>query len=269
MFFAAGCGSSSRSPKPEHVQNRALAVATDPATIEGVELAALPAFPKQADVLAAAPPDDASADAAYLEKVFNLVQTAWETQFKAVGLAYQPARLVFFSSASKIASTCRVQAEAGPFYCGAGLTVYLDERFLDLLSSRSKADGFAGPYVVSQLVGRHVQRVTRIQLRADKADRFDPGGQQARIQDLELQADCLSGVWAHSAYNPAELTGKDIEETLEAVAATGRDFQTKVGEVRMDTGLWSQPWQLRARWFDTGFRSGEPAACRTFSATQQ
>jgi uncharacterized protein len=263
MLLASGCGSSSRSAKPAHIQDRAQTVATDPATIEGVGLGLLPAFPKPDGT----PPVGTVTDAGYLESVFNRAQTTWEGQFKAAGLAYQPARLVFYSEPSEVGSFCRTQAQAGPFYCGAGLTVYLDRRFLDLLSSRVDGNAFAGAYLVSQLLGRHVQRVTGIELRVGTADRLDPGGQPARIQNLALQANCLSGVWAHSVYTRAQLTGQDVDAALAAITATGHEFLTKVGDVGVETDLWTQTRALRAQWFDTGFTSGEPSACRTFSAT--
>ncbi len=265
-FLAAGCGSNSRSPKPAQGQARARTVATDPATIEGGELAAMPGLGKAAGAGPAAPRVGATTDAAYLKMIFNQTQTAWQEQFKGAGLVYHPAQLMIFSEAAQVTAPCRVQAKAGPFYCGTGQIVYLDRRFLQSLAPRVEGNAFAGAYLVSQLVGRHVQRLAGIDARVRTADRKDPSGQRARIQDLELQADCLSGVWAHAAYTRAHLTILDIDQTLKAVSDTGDEFQTKVGEVPLDTGLWSQAWQVRSKWLDTGFESGKPGGCHTFSA---
>lgn len=173
---------------------------------------------------------------------------------------------MIFSAAGQVTAACRVQAKAGPFYCGTGQTVYLDRRFLQSLAPRVDGNAFAGAYLVTQLIGRHVQRLAGIDARVRTADHRDPSGQRGRIQDLELQADCLSGAWAHSVYARAQLTIIDIDQALRAVSETGDEFQAKFGDAPLDTGLWSQAWQLRSKWLDTGFESGKPGACRPFSA---
>ena len=90
----------------------------------------------------------------------------------------------------------------GPFYCPLDHTVYLDPGFFRELAVEFKAPGdFAQAYVLAHELGHHVQTLTGITRQVDEARAADPDLSNALSVALELQADCLAGVWGHSTYD--------------------------------------------------------------------
>ena len=85
---------------------------------------------------------------------------------------------------------------------------------------------------------------------------------------VELQADCLAGVWAHSAYTRDELTVSDLEVKLRTAALIGDDFAARAAGKPIDPGLFTHGSSAqRPRWLRTGFEAGDPNACDTFSTS--
>jgi predicted metalloprotease len=98
------------------------------------------------------------------------------------------------------------------------------------------------------------------------ANQQDPAGENGRSVRLELQADCLAGVWAHSVYSRGELTQEDLDQALRKAAVIGDDFQSRMAGQVVDSSLWTHgSSQQRQTWLTTGFQSGDPASCDTFS----
>ena len=154
------------------------------------------------------------------------------------------------------------EAATGPFYCPADEKVYLDLGFFDELSKRFGAPGdFAQAYVIGHELGHHVQHL----LGLDAGTRGAAIGENSASVALELQADCLAGVWAHSTYERGLLEGGDLEEGLNAAAAVGDDRIQEKTVGRIDPETWTHGTsEQRAGWFLRGFEGGEPAACDTF-----
>lgn len=98
------------------------------------------------------------------------------------------------------------------------------------------------------------------------ANRVDPSGKNARSVQVELQADCLVGVWGHSAYPRSELTIPDLNDALKAAEVIGDDYlQRAAGDV-VDSALWTHgSSQQRRHWVKTGYQTGRPSACDTFA----
>lgn len=182
---------------------------------------------------------------------------------------YAPPVLVLFSGHTQ--SGCGgASAATGPFYCPADRSVYLDTEFFALLKERLGAGGdFAQAYVIAHEVGHHVQNELGILPKVNRlrADASQTGANELSVR-LELQADCLSGVWAREAdqrFSSVE-TG-DIEEALNAASKIGDDVLQKrsQGYVTPDSFTHGTAEQ-RMRWFTAGFKDGDIAACDTFSA---
>ncbi len=196
--------------------------------------------------------------------MFTDAQRLWSEEFRAAGLTYAPAGLVMF--VSSVHSGCGTHGDVGPFYCGADRTIYLDLGFFDLLARHAGLGGFAQAYVIGHEFGHHVQHLLGIDRRVAAANQANPAGQNALSVRVELQADCLAGVWAHSAYTRSELTTTDVEEKLRTAALIGDDFQARAAGRPVDPGLFTHGSSAQRRqWLRTGFESGDPDACDTFS----
>lgn len=199
-------------------------------------------------------------------------EEVWEDVFASeLGVRYDPPVLVLFKGVT--ASPCGGASGAtGPFYCPLDRKAYLDTDFFTTLERRMGAGGdFAAAYVVAHEIAHHVQNELGIleQANAVRA-RVGQAESNAISVRIELQADCLSGVWARRAEARfGSLEEGDIAEALNAAARIGDDtLQRQAGQpVRPHTFTHGTSEQ-RQRWFANGYRSGSIAACDTFGATR-
>lgn len=219
----------------------------------------------------AGPPSGARATAeAKLEQVaiasFNDAQRTWSERLARSQAGYQAAKLVLFWDQTR--SGCGdAGAEMGPFYCPADQKVYLDLGFYRELASRFGAPGeFAQAYVIAHELGHHVQHELGIEGKVRAAQRSRPQDKNALSVRLELQADCLAGVWGHSAAQRGLLDPGDLESGLGAAAAIGDDrLQQQAGRRVSPETFTHGSSAERVRWFRRGFEGGDPKACDTFA----
>lgn len=184
--------------------------------------------------------------------VFDDVQTNWQEDFGARGERYAPARIVVYRQA--VSSECGTTSSAvGPFYCPLDRKVYIDMSFYEELRRRFGAPGdFAQAYVIGHEVGHHVQNL---------AGTLESGTSRESVQ-VELQADCLAGVWARDAERRGLLEIGDLEEALGAAAAIGDDrIQAQTtGQIREESFTHGSSEQ-RVAAFRRGYQGGEMRAC--------
>jgi predicted metalloprotease len=207
--------------------------------------------------------------ARFASMVLADTEDTWGPIFTSGGKAYEEPALVLFTDATR--SACGVgQAEMGPFYCPADRKVYLDLSFFGELEHRFGAPGdFAQAYVIAHEVGHHVQNLLGVSGKVQEARQrmSERDGNQLSVR-LELQADCLAGVWAHHADRSRKvLESGDIDEALGAATAIGDDRLQKrsQGRVVPDSFTHGSSAQ-RVRWFRTGLEKGSVSDCDTFSA---
>lgn len=203
----------------------------------------------------------------FVSFVLDDAQSNWERTFAAQGRSYPHARLVLFRDA--IASACGfAQTAVGPFYCPRDQKVYLDLGFFDELSRRFGAPGeFAQAYVIAHEIGHHVQHVLGIEDRMREMQRVAPERANALSVRLELQADCLAGVWGHSTAQRSILERGDVEEGMAAAAAVGDDrLQRSAGRAVSPERFTHGSSAQRASWFRRGLASGAIDACDTFAS---
>ena len=158
-------------------------------------------------------------------------------------------------------------AQTGPFYCPADRKIYVDLSFFRELANRFQAPGdFAQAYVLAHEYGHHIQTLTGITEQVDSASRENPDQRNALSVRVELQADCLAGVWAHSTFERGLLEEGDLEEGLTAAASVGDDRiqEQTTGRISPETFTHGTAEQ-RAGWFKRGFEDGDATACDTFS----
>ena len=205
----------------------------------------------------------------FVEAVLGSTETLWTDMFVGSGVAYEPASLVLFTGATS--SACGgANSRVGPHYCPPDQTIYIDLDFFGELQAKFGARGgdFAEAYVIAHEVAHHVQNVLGISDDVRQLQQQHPDDANDLSVRIELQADCLAGVWANSIYQrEGVLQPGDIEEGLDAAASVGDDRIQEAIQGRVNPESWTHgSSQQRVDWFNTGYGSGDPNLCDTFSS---
>jgi predicted metalloprotease len=213
----------------------------------------------------------------FVSAVLGSTETQWGKIFRAGGRTYEPPTLVMFSGATR--SGCGfAQSAMGPFYCPIDNKVYLDTSFFRDLERRfqacdagSKACQFSQAYVITHEVGHHVQNLLgilpQVQQMQQSMDKAEANQLQVRV---ELQADCLAGVWANRSEQEWKfIEPGDVEAAMQTASAIGDDRlqRQSQGYVVPDAFTHGSSAQ-RTRWFMNGLKSGQVESCDTFNAAR-
>jgi len=206
----------------------------------------------------------------FVSFVLDDAQKTWDQILpQQAGRPYRHAKLVLFRNYTQ--SGCGgAESATGPFYCPADEKVYIDLGFYDELSQRFGAPGqFAQAYVLAHEIGHHVQKITGIESRVRQMQHANSRTDNALSVKMELQADCLAGVWAHSTQQRNLLEQGDVQSALGAASAVGDDRLQKMstGHVAPDSFTHGSSAQ-RMQWFQNGFDNGSVAGCNTFGSGQ-
>jgi uncharacterized protein len=203
--------------------------------------------------------------------VMTDVNTTWSQLLPG---RYQPTTLVLFRDQVNAEGCGLAESASGPFYCPGARKVFIDLGFYQELDDRFGAPGdFAQAYVLAHEVGHHVQTLLGIEERVRAAQQQRPSAANTLSVSMELQADCLAGVWGHEASrqgryateHKVELDPGDIDEGLRAAAAIGDDRLQRMtsGHVVPEKFTHGTSAQ-RTEWFRRGFDTGKLDACDTF-----
>ena len=213
-------------------------------------------------------PADENRMAEFVSVVLADTEDTWHELFRRSGKSYKEPKLVLFSDA--VDSACGfAQSAMGPFYCPQDNKVYIDLQFYRDLENRFHAPGeFAQAYVIAHEIGHHVQNLLGI---SDRVHSLQQGTDKAQANELsvrlELQADCLAGIWAYHANRSRKIVeAGDIEAALRAASSIGDDRIQKQsqGYVVPDSFTHGSSDQ-RVRWFKRGNETGTFAQCNTFT----
>ncbi len=199
--------------------------------------------------------------------VLATTEDTWSTIFQQMGKRYQEPKLVLYRGATRTACGTG-QSVMGPFYCPADSTVYIDLSFYEEMKNRFGAGGdFAQGYVIAHEVGHHVQHLLGITNKLRSLQQGKSQVEQNKLSvKLELQADCLAGVWGHYMNNEKILDPNDLEEALNAAMAIGDDRLQKQAQGRVVPDSFTHGTsKQRYTWFKTGFDSGKISQCNTFN----
>jgi predicted metalloprotease len=204
----------------------------------------------------------------FVSQVLADTEDVWTRVFTGFGKRYSEPQMVLFAGATRTACGTGV-AQMGPFYCPLDRKIYIDLSFYDMLKRKFDAPGdFAQAYVIAHEVGHHVQKLLgiadKVQELKEQSDESDANALQVR---MELQADCLAGVWANlNDQVKNRLQPGDVEEGLNAASQIGDDMiqRRTQGQVVPDAFTHGSSAQ-RVRWFKRGLESGEIAQCDTFN----
>ena len=214
----------------------------------------------------ARPPEE-NTMADFISVVLADTEDTWRDLFRRGGNTYREPKLVLFTDAAE--SACGfAESAVGPFYCPRDQKVYIDLGFYRELKDRFHAEGdFAQAYVIAHEIGHHVQNLLGIseKVRNDRARVSQVEGNRLSVR-LELQADCLAGIWAFHANKARNiLEAGDVEEALGAASAIGDDrLQKRARGFVVPDAFTHGTAEQRAHWFRAGIESGDINQCNTF-----
>ena len=212
----------------------------------------------------------------FVAAVLGNTEDVWGEIFRVNGRTYRATPLRLYRGGEQ--GGCGfAQATMGPFYCPRDKRIYLDTSFFRELQvrfngCRGKACEFAEAYVIAHEVGHHVQDLLGTLPKAERLQRMAGSRAKANAVQVrvELQADCLAGVWAHhSNQRWNSLEPGDVEAALQTASAIGDDRLQRQsrGYVVPDSFTHGTSVQ-RQRWFTRGLKEGKLSACDTFTAVQ-
>ncbi len=205
-------------------------------------------------------------DVQLISFVLDDAQKTWTGIFDQDGKPYRHAKLVIYRNATY--SGCgTAQAATGPFYCPQDEKIYIDLSFWDELKrfGGSTAE-FAQAYVIAHELGHHIQKLLGIEGRETRLVQQDPSQRNHLSVDLELQADCFAGVWAHSTEQRGIVHPEDIAGALSAAAAVGDDHLQKMAGRAVSPESWTHGSSAqREEWFRAGLTGGTVDSCTTFN----
>lgn len=179
----------------------------------------------------------------FVARVSRDVQQTWRQLFRQAGVAYRPARLVVFDRGLNTDCGLLAPAASDAFYCQFGAQLFLDS-------------GLSDTYLVAHGYAHHVQELLGITDHVARAEEASPRQARDLWRAHELQADCLAGVWAHSALRKVDAAAAIQLATIPLGPDHSVNRESWAGASR----------EQRASWFQRGFRDGVPAACDSFSA---
>lgn len=212
----------------------------------------------------------------FVALVLGSTEDVWTEIFAASGRTYHPPKLRLFSG-SEPTPCAFAQSAMGPFYCPRDQRIYLDTSFFEDMRrkfgacSNSNACKFSEAYVIAHEVGHHVQDELGILprvMQAQQASSSKVEANQLQVR-VELQADCLAGIWANRAQQKYKfLDPGDVDQALQTASAIGDDRLQKEAQGYVVPDAFTHGTsEQRKRWFMNGFNSGQISACNTLSAS--
>jgi predicted metalloprotease len=207
--------------------------------------------------------------------ILGEIDDRWSEIFQASGQSYVGPKIVLFRNSTNGGRCGMAQSAMGPFYCPPEKKIFLDTGFFREVETRfhgcsGNACKFTAAYIIAHEAGHHIQNLLgilpQVTAKQQAVGKTEANALQVRV---ELQADCLSGVWANreAKKRPGFLEAGDIDAALTTASAIGDDTLQRqaTGRVVPDSFTHGSAAQ-RKQWFMTGYQQGTVQACNTFGA---
>ena len=214
----------------------------------------------------------------FVSRVLGSTDVQWKQIFEQAGQRYKSPTLVMFAGQTRADACGMAQSAMGPFYCPGDQKIYLDTSFFRDIERRfkgcdagSKSCQFAQAYVIAHEVGHHVQNSLGILPKVQAQQRGVSKTEANQLQvKVELQADCLAGVWASKSDQQWKfIEAGDVEAAMKTAAAIGDDrLQKQAQGYAIPDSFTHGSSEQRQRWFNAGLKGGTVASCNTFGAAQ-
>lgn len=212
--------------------------------------------------------DDLCSSSAYANEACAALASlnrTWEPVLASANVPFEQPELVLYPSGPVATRGCgNASSAAGPFYCPADMGIYLDTTFFDQLAQMSGASGnFARLYVIGHEYGHHLQNITGIARQIRSAQQSNPARANRLNVAMELQADCLAGVWAGK--NRDLLEPGDLEAGMQAASSIGDDTLSQGSGRRINPENFTHGTsQQRMEALRRGLTSANMAECNVY-----
>jgi uncharacterized protein len=204
--------------------------------------------------------------AIFASQVLGSANDYWKLQLRTLNYQYTQPKLVLFRTATQ--SGCGgASSDMGPHYCPVDTTVYLDETFFEVLTSRFGAKGgdVAQAYVIGHEVGHHIQHELGTSSKVRRLQAENPDRDNALSVRLELQADCYAGMWVRSIANQGIIEKSEFAQAVDAAQAVGDDRIQKKTSGSVDPETWTHGSSVeRRQWLEKGYDATSIESCNTF-----
>jgi predicted metalloprotease len=207
--------------------------------------------------------------------VLGEIDDRWNEIFQASGQTYKGPRIVLFRNATNGGRCGMAQSAMGPFYCPPDRQIFLDTAFFRDVETKFRGCSgstckFTTAYIIAHEAGHHIQNLLgilpRVQRKQEQVSKTEANALQVMV---ELQADCLSGVWVNreEKKRPGFVEPGDIEAALATATAIGDDtLQRNAGRRVVPDSFTHGSAAQRKQWFMTGYKQGTVQSCNTFGA---
>jgi predicted metalloprotease len=218
----------------------------------------------------------------FVSRILGSTEVEWKDIFSQSGRTYRAPTLILYNNVTDGSCGGQARASMGPFYCPVDQKVYLDTSFFREIETRfhgceGNACKFAQAYVVAHEIGHHVQNQLGVLPKVQAAQRDLDKAQANHLQvQVELQADCLAGVWANHENQrqkdlgrPPFIEQSDVDAALQTASAIGDDtLMRNAGRAVVPDAFTHGSSEQRQRWFSNGLKQGTLNACDTFQAAR-
>ncbi|MGV1004709.1 MAG: neutral zinc metallopeptidase [Candidatus Nanopelagicales bacterium] len=202
-----------------------------------------------------------------LAKAFNETDEVWSEEFQRRGMDYRAPRLAFFSTAVNTACG-QATTEVGPFYCPGDERIYFDLGFAKDLQKLGVKGDYANVYIMAHEFGHHLQNITGIEAKVRELQAQNKKNANKYGIAMELQADCMAGVWSRLANDRGNLsvTPEELVDAQNAAAAVGDDRIQAGAGVRVNPDTWTHgSSKQRQEWYMVGWNTSDINRCNSFA----